>query len=122
MKDHSISGSTATLLNTFSAPNPGFTDEAWLKWIGLKVPLEALKTRAFSLGNKTWGLNAPHRARLVRSSRTFTAYRFAGGTNGTTIGSQTIPMSSTVYPGLAVTSHAAGTHCTAELDNVTATS
>src|ERR1039458_9280846 len=32
---YSMSGSTATLLVTVSAPNPGFTDGDWLKWSGL---------------------------------------------------------------------------------------
>ena len=34
---YSMSGSTATLLITFSAPNPGFTDGDWLQWSGLNV-------------------------------------------------------------------------------------
>jgi lysophospholipase L1-like esterase/regulation of enolase protein 1 (concanavalin A-like superfamily) len=67
------------------------------------------------------GLNAPYWVRIVRSGNTFTAYRSSDGTNWTTIGSQAITMSTTVYIGLAVTSHADGTLCTATLDNVTAT-
>jgi hypothetical protein len=34
---YSMSNSTATLLVTVSAPNPGFTDGDWLKWSGLNV-------------------------------------------------------------------------------------
>ena len=34
---YSMSGSTATLLATFSAANPGFIDGDWLKWGGLNV-------------------------------------------------------------------------------------
>jgi endonuclease/exonuclease/phosphatase family metal-dependent hydrolase len=47
----------------------------------------------------------PHWVRLVRSGDTFTAYRSTTGSSWTVVGSQTIPMASTVYVGLAVTSH-----------------
>ncbi len=50
LRIYSMSGSTATLLNTFSAPNPGFTDGDWLKWSGLNVALSANQTYAFSFG------------------------------------------------------------------------
>src|SRR5271157_2650239 len=36
---YSMSNSTATLLITVSAANPGFTDGDWLQWSGLNVPL-----------------------------------------------------------------------------------
>jgi hypothetical protein len=72
-----------------------------------------------STGNS--GVTAPYWVRLVRSGSTFTAYRSTDGTNWTTIGSQTITMSTTVYIGLAVTSHNDGTLCTATLDNIIAT-
>jgi len=49
---YSMSGSTATLLVTVSAPNPGFTDGDWLKWSGLNVPLGTNKTYAFSFGRQ----------------------------------------------------------------------
>ena len=49
---YSMSGTTATLLLTVSAPNPGFTDGEWLKWSGLNVPLGTNKTYAFSLGRQ----------------------------------------------------------------------
>jgi endoglucanase len=52
LRIYSISGSTATLLITFSAPNPGFTDGEWLQWSGINVPLEANKTYGFSFGIK----------------------------------------------------------------------
>ena len=52
---YSMSGSTATLLITFSAENPGFTDGNWLKWSGLNVPLVTNKTYAFSFGIKPSG-------------------------------------------------------------------
>ena len=47
---YSMSGSTATLLVTVSAPNPGFTDGDWLKWSGLNVALATNKTYALSFG------------------------------------------------------------------------
>jgi hypothetical protein len=49
---YSMSNSTATLLITFSAPNPGFSDGDWLQWSGLNVPLATNKTYAFSFGIK----------------------------------------------------------------------
>jgi hypothetical protein len=52
LRIYAISGSTATPLITFSTPNPGFADGDWLKWSGMKVPLEANKTYAFSVGIK----------------------------------------------------------------------
>ena len=47
---YSMSGSNATLLVTFSAPNPGFTDGDWLKWSGLNVALATNTTYAYSFG------------------------------------------------------------------------
>ena len=49
---YSMSGSTATLLVTVSAANPGFTDGDWLKWSGLILPLGTNQTYAFSFGIK----------------------------------------------------------------------
>ena len=48
---------------------------------------------------------APYWVRLKRSGNTFTAYKSADGSNWTTIGSDTISMASTIYVGLAVSSH-----------------
>ncbi len=50
LRIYSISGSMATLLISFSAPNPGFTDGDWLKWSGINVPLQANQTYAFTFG------------------------------------------------------------------------
>jgi hypothetical protein len=50
LRIYSMSNSTATLLITFSAPNPGFTDGDWLKLSGLNVPVGTNKTYAFSFG------------------------------------------------------------------------
>jgi len=52
---YSMNGSTATLLVTVSAPNPGFTDGDWLKWSGLNAQLGAGKTYAFSFGRQPSG-------------------------------------------------------------------
>ncbi len=49
---YSVNGSTATLLLTVSASNPGFTDGDWLKWSGLNVPLGTNKTYAFTFGRQ----------------------------------------------------------------------
>jgi regulation of enolase protein 1 (concanavalin A-like superfamily) len=65
--------------------------------------------------------SAPYWIRVVRSGNTFTAYKSTNGTSWTQVGtSQTITMSTSVYIGLSVTSHADGTLCTSTFDNVTA--
>jgi hypothetical protein len=74
-----------------------------------------------SANNNTTGLTAPYWVKLVRSGNAFTGYRSLDGTNWTQQGSTvTINMASTVYVGLAVTSHDASTACTAAFDNVSA--
>jgi Bacterial Ig domain len=60
---------------------------------------------------------APGWVRLVRTGDLFEAYRSANGTTWTRIGSDTIPMGTTVYAGLAVTSHNAAAATTAVIDN-----
>lgn len=73
-----------------------------------------------SANNNTTGLNAPYWVRLVRSGNTFTAYRSPNGVSWTQQGSATtINMASTVYVGLAVTSHDSSSLCAAAFDNVT---
>ena len=52
---YSMSGSTATLLVTVSAPNPGFTDGDWLQWSGLYVPLATNQTYAYAFGRQPSG-------------------------------------------------------------------
>jgi hypothetical protein len=47
---YSMSGSTATVLVTFSAPNPGFTDGDWLQWSGINMSLATNTTYAYSFG------------------------------------------------------------------------
>ncbi len=47
---YSVSGSTATLLLTYTSGNVTFSDGDWLKWSGLNVRLGTNKTYAFSFG------------------------------------------------------------------------
>lgn len=58
------------------------------------------------------GGTAPKWVRLTRIGDEFTAYHSANGTDWVRVGSDTIPMASTIYVGLAVSSH---------VDNVAAT-
>lgn len=50
LRIYSISNTTAALLISFSAANPGFTDGDWLQWSGLNVPLATNQTYAFTFG------------------------------------------------------------------------
>jgi endonuclease/exonuclease/phosphatase family metal-dependent hydrolase/regulation of enolase protein 1 (concanavalin A-like superfamily) len=60
--------------------------------------------------------------KLARAGNTFDAYTSADGSNWNWVGSQTISMSSTIYVGLAVTSHHAGALSTATFSGVAVTS
>jgi fibronectin type 3 domain-containing protein/regulation of enolase protein 1 (concanavalin A-like superfamily) len=69
----------------------------------------------------TTGLNAPYWVKLVRSGNAFTGYRSADGVTWTQQGTVTFTMTaSTVYVGLALTSHNNSSLGTATFDNVTA--
>jgi hypothetical protein len=69
--------------------------------------------------NAIGGLLAPYWVRLVRSGSTFTAFRSPDGVTWTQQGSpQSITMGTTVYVGLALTSHNNSSLCTATFDNV----
>jgi hypothetical protein len=59
--------------------------------------------------------------KVVRTGSTFEGFSSPDGVVWTSVGSQTISMSSSVFIGLAVTSHNDGTLCTAVFENVTAT-
>jgi regulation of enolase protein 1 (concanavalin A-like superfamily) len=63
---------------------------------------------------------APGWVRLVRKGNLFTGYHSTDGTSWTLLGSNTITMGSTVYVGLAVTSHNASQTSTATFTNVNA--
>jgi regulation of enolase protein 1 (concanavalin A-like superfamily) len=61
--------------------------------------------------------NAPPMwVRLVRSANQFTSYASTDGVKWTTIGTDTVPMGSAVFVGLAVTSHDALSRATAAID------
>jgi hypothetical protein len=62
---------------------------------------------------------APYWVRVVRSGTTFSAYVSTTGSSWTLVGTQTISMGSTVYAGLALTSHRDGTVATGTFTNVT---
>ena len=55
LRIYSMSNTTATLLVSVSAANPGFTDGDWLKWSGLNVALGTNKIYAFSFGIQPTG-------------------------------------------------------------------
>jgi hypothetical protein len=64
---------------------------------------------------------APYFVKLTRSGHTFTASRSTDGTSWTVVGSETIAMPSTIYMGLAVSSHVTSTVATATFASVAAT-
>ena len=57
--------------------------------------------------------------KLQRNGNLFSAYESADGVNWTLVGTDTIAMGTTVYVGLAVTSHTTGAAATCTFDNVT---
>ncbi len=61
----------------------------------------------------------PGWVRLVRLGNVVTGYQSADGVTWTVVGTDTIPMASTVYVGLAVTSHNPGARSAATFTNVT---
>lgn len=65
------------------------------------------------------GLVAPYWVRLVRSGDLFTAYRSQDAGTWTQVGQVTMPMTGSVYVGLAFTSHDNTITGTGSLDNVT---
>ena len=66
--------------------------------------------------------NPPEWVRLVRSGDTFSAYESIDGANWVLVGTETIQMASTVYIGLAVTSHNTRRAARATFTNVTVAS
>jgi hypothetical protein len=61
---------------------------------------------------------APYWVKIVRTGDTITGYQSPNGSSWTRIGSASIPMGSTVYIGLAVSSHDNTRICTAAFDQV----
>ncbi len=85
---------------------------------GQGVSFQRRKTDgATSLSTTNAGQSAPKWLRLQRSGSTFTAYRSDDGSSWTQVGSDTVTMSGSLFIGLAVTSHVAGSDCTATFDN-----
>lgn len=70
--------------------------------------------------NNVTGLIAPYWVKLVRSGNSFFGYYSPDGTNWTQLGNTSFNMASTVYVGMAVTSHNNSSLCSAVFDNVTA--
>ena len=65
-------------------------------------------TGAGSLNTSGPGAAAPYYLALIRSGNTFAGYASADGSNWTMVGSEYIAMGSTIYVGVAVTSHSNG--------------
>jgi hypothetical protein len=78
-------------------------------------------TSSSSFDSHTSGPAAPYWVQLVRSGYTLTGYYSSDGVTWTQQSSATIAMNSTVYIGLAVTSHNNGTVSNATFDNVALT-
>lgn len=72
-------------------------------------------------GHGGYGGAPPAWVKLSRRGSTFTGYTSSDGVNWAYVGSATIYMGSTVYVGLAVTSHNSGLSCRATFDNVNVT-
>ncbi len=73
------------------------------------------RTSAGDISTHTAGAfaGAPYYVKLTRSGSTFTAYSSPNGSTWTQVGSDSIAMPTTIYVGLAVSSHVAGTTATA---------
>lgn len=87
---------------------------------GKGVALQWRPTAGGESLNKAGSSSAPPRwVRLQRTGSTLTASESSNGSTWTVIGSTSISMASTVYAGLAVTSHSTSASTTAVLGNVT---
>jgi regulation of enolase protein 1 (concanavalin A-like superfamily) len=64
------------------------------------------------------GIGAPRWVRLVRAGDTITAYHATDGSQWTKFNAITLPLGTSIYVGLAVTSHASGVATTATASNV----
>jgi len=63
-------------------------------------------------------VTAPYWVKLTRRSNTLTGYDSNDGSHWNRVGSDTVTMATSVYIGLAVTSHSDGALCTANFNNV----
>jgi enterochelin esterase-like enzyme/regulation of enolase protein 1 (concanavalin A-like superfamily) len=88
---------------------------------GNGVTFQSRSSTGGNSGNtNTTGLIAPYCLKLVRSGDTFTASHSPDGVTWTPFESSTIPMNSSAYIGLAVTSHNNSSLCKAVFDYVAA--
>jgi hypothetical protein len=79
-------------------------------------------TGATSLNTDSTGIVAPYWVKIERSiSGSFTGSISANGTTWTMVGTESIPLGSNVYIGLALTAHNAALTCQAVFSNVTTT-
>lgn len=85
---------------------------------GNGIAFQYRTTTGYTLGGSYRANFAPYWVRLTRAGNTFTAYQSPNGSNWTRIDSATISMATSVYVGLAVTSHDISTLCTATINNV----
>ena len=113
---------------------------AWVKaGVMIRASLDAGSPHAFMLASASKGMAfqrratangisastagtmsaAPRWLKLQRNGNLFSAYESADGVTWTLVGTDTIVMGTTVYVGLAVTSHTTGATATCTFDNVT---
>ena len=79
-------------------------------------------TNGSSSNSNSIGYAVPYWVRITRSGNNFSGYISFDGVNWTQVGSTvTLAMNTTVYVGLAVTSHSSGTMCTSIFSNVSVT-
>ena len=98
-------------------------DDAWqsmrrIRLGGRTVFQQRGSTFRSTTADSVVGFSAPVWLRLVRQGNLFRAYTSPDGTTWTWLGTDTVPMPSQVYVGVAVTSHDAAKLCTATMDNL----
>jgi glucose/arabinose dehydrogenase len=64
-------------------------------------------------------VSAPYWVKVIRSGSTFSGYSSPDGSNWTLVGSDTVPMGTSAFVGLPVTSHNNTVLCAGSFDNVT---
>lgn len=126
--DRTITARVVSLTNTHSSAKAGVIIRETLLGYGsnvysaLKPSLAVFQYRtapgAATSSTTAATVSAPYWVRAVRSGNTVTAYISSNGTSWTQTGSSTISSESTVYVGLAVTSHVNTALASAVFDNV----
>jgi regulation of enolase protein 1 (concanavalin A-like superfamily) len=99
--------STSKHASTFVTPAQGLAFQR-------RVLREGVSTHTYGGGS-----TAPYWVRVVRAGQLFTSYVSSDGSSWKLVGSETISMASTVYVGLAVTSHDTSRTALATFANVT---